>query len=317
MRRSSLPSTLDAIASLPHFVDHIRPIWNALPEEMRGTFHAGRGMRPPRSDVPTLVASSGDLRRARKLGRPVALMEHGAGQSYGGDLRAGRHPSYAGGERRDAELFLHPGPHPAARDRARYPHAKVEIIGCPRLDSLPAREGDDWPVVALSFHWDCRLVSEARSAFRFYRAALPELASAFRVIGHCHPRIAANLTPVYRAAGIEMVQSFEDVCRRADVYACDNSSTLFEFAATGRPVVVLNVPWYRRNVSHGLRFWEASRVGINVDHPDGLRDAIDLALADPSCARRQREAALDLVYSYRTYATSRATAILWEWVHER
>ena len=49
----------------------------------------------------------------------------------------------------------------------------------------------------------------------------------------------------YEAHGIEYVPDFDDVLRRADVYACDNSSTLYEFASTGRPVVVLNAPWYR------------------------------------------------------------------------
>ena len=66
----------------------------ALPEEMRGTFY--RKTRAPVGSQKTLVASSGDLYRSRKLGRPTAIMEHGAGQSYGGERRTANHSSYAG-----------------------------------------------------------------------------------------------------------------------------------------------------------------------------------------------------------------------------
>jgi hypothetical protein len=60
------------------------------------------------------------------------------------------------------------------------------------------------------------------------------------------------------------VASLREVQRRAAVYVCDNSSSMYEFAATGRPVVVLDLPegrikgiGYRRNINHGLRFWDA------------------------------------------------------------
>ena len=106
---------------------------------------------------------------------------------------------------------------------------------------------------------------------------------------------------------------FADVCRRADVYITDNSSTLFEFAATGRPVVVLNAPEFRRNVNHGLRFWEAATVGVQVDHPRDLVAAVASALEDPEPSQNAREAALAIVYTYRSGGASRAAAALSDW----
>ena len=81
--------------------------------------------------------------------------------------------------------------------------------------------------------------------------------------------------------------------RRADLYAVDNSSTLFEFAATGRPVVVLNAPWYRRSVTAWPRFWWGADVGANVAYPAALTETILGALKDTNkqADRRARIAA--------------------------
>jgi len=324
---------LDAIAREGHFVDHALPVWLALPPEVRGTFYllAGRDRpevpnrrrgQPPRSNVPTLTASAGDLVFSRKLGRPTAIMEHGCGQSFGGDPRRGSHSSYAGGVARDAQLFLHPGPHPAARDRAVHPVARVEIVGCPKLDALPRKpERDRISVVCVSFHWDSRVCLETRSAWREFddQLALLAVAPGLKVIGHGHPRIIDTLARRYAVHGIETVRTFEEVCRRADVYVNDASSTLFEFAATGRPVVVLNASFYRRSINHGLRFWEAATVGVQVTAATERRltpslvDAVRRALADPPAQRAAREAALGLVYAYRSGGAERAAAVLMDW----
>lgn len=328
--------TIDVLASQTHFVDHLAPVWAALPEEERGTFYyighaqprAVEGMvyarKPPQSSGPTLVASSSDLLLSRRLGRPSAIMEHGCGQSFGGDpRRGGTSPSYAGGRGRDAQLFLHPGPHPAGRDRARYPNARVEIVGCPKLDSLPRkRSRSRVPVVAVSFHWDCHVSPETRSAFAQFCSQVGRLAKkddTIRMIGHGHPRILGTakeplaLARWYARQGIEILYSFEDVCRKADLYVNDASSTLFEFASTGRPVIAMNPDWYRRKINHGLRFWEASTVGVNIGPKDSLRDAISAALADPPEQQERREAALDLVYAYRKGSAERAAAALVDW----
>jgi hypothetical protein len=112
-------------------------------------------------------------------------------------------------------------------------------------------------------------------------------------------------------AGIEVVRSFEEVVARAHVYAVDNSSTLFEFAALDRPVVLLNAKAYRRSATFGLRFWSEADIGIQAE-PGEMATALLAALEDPDDVARSREAALDRVYPVRdgTSALRAATAIV-------
>lgn len=318
---------IDFLATAPHYVDHLAPVFSALEPEARGAFLStspevsdrirSAGFTPtrfPGPDRPTVVASYGDLGRASGSKRRLAIMEHGAGQSYGGRPGSARHGSYAGGiGRGKASLFLHPGEHPAARDRATYPRARVEVVGSPHLDTLPAREGAKGRVVAFSFHFNAPIAQESRTAYPWIFPTIARLKDRFSLIGHAHPNLFAHVRPRYQQLGIEAVKEFTDVCRRADVYVCDNSSTLFAFAATGRPVVVLNPPWYDRRVNHGLRFWEASEVGVNCNDPSTLADAIEEALADSPEQQAKREAALNIVYGYRTGASQRAADVLMEW----
>ena len=143
---------IDLLASAPQHLDHLTLVWHALPKRARGRFvvdqglrREGRGPRHQRRGrargrrPTTLVASLGDLRRARDSGRTnVALIEHGIAQSYAGDPDWAYRSSYPGGRGRDADLFLHTNETSAARDRAAYPGARIEVVGCPKLDTLPA-----------------------------------------------------------------------------------------------------------------------------------------------------------------------------------
>lgn len=296
---------LDAVASMSHYAAHLAPVWDALPDGLRGSFVRDT---PTASGDAAVVASFTDHAAARRAGyKRFVVMEHGVGQSY-----SNRNPCYPGGiGRDDAGLFLTPNQHSAERWRMAYPRAAVEVIGSPRLDDLPARQAGP-PTIAISFHWECRISPESRSALPHYREALPELARTVNLIGHGHPR--ANLAPMYERLGIEYVPDFADVCRRADLYVCDNSSTLFEFAATGRPVVVLNAPWYRPSVNHGLRFWDAAFVGVNSYDPTDLIDRIQLALEDRVIDRDNREESLDIVYAFRSGAAERAAAVITGWL---
>lgn len=336
---------IDALAFEPQFVDHAAPVWRALPAAAQGRFitdvaladrAAAAGIEAEllevgeirrRSLPPTakpgpgplaFVVSIGDMKIGRRLGyRRFVFMEHGAGQSYNGERGSGvRHPSYAGGfDREDVELFLVPNEYAAAQWRSAYPDARVEVVGSPRLAELPAREPGPGPVVAISFHWPAHVSPEADTALGHYFLVLPALAKAFTVIGHAHPKgdWQERMARYYRRAGIELVPDFDDVCRRADVYVCDNSSTIFEFAATGRPVVLLNAPGYRRHISHGGRFWDWADVGIQVDDPDQLIPAIAEALEDAPARREARQRTVELVYAHRDgSAAQRAVAAILE-----
>lgn len=293
---------LDLIASRPQYQHHLEPVWAALAPEVRGQLGVG--------DAPAaLVSSAADLGVASRAGyQRIAYLEHGIGQTYSG---AGGYPGGRG--RGPVSLFLSPNEHAAAADHAAYPGARVVVVGDPALDDLPGREPGP-PAVAVSFHWECWVLPETRSALRHYRAALAPLAARYPLIGHAHPKAAATLERVWSRLGIEYVASWHEVLRRADAYVADNSSTLFEFASTGRPVVVLNAPWYRRQVHHGLRFWAAASVGVQVDQPGQLEAAVGQALEDAPAQRAAREEALRLVYAHRHGAAARAARALEGWL---
>jgi hypothetical protein len=276
-------------ASRPHYAEHLAPVAALLPD----------------LDI-ALVASYADVCKAREKHKRIVLMQHGIGQSYSDDG-----PAYPGGRDNDAVgLFLVPNNHAGQRWRSAYPAARVEVVGSPRLDDLPRREPG--PVtVAVTFHWRSG-AHEKGNAFDHYKAVLPDLARRFHVIGHGHPR-ATRLPAFYAKHGIEFVPSFADVCRRADLLIADNTSALFEFAATGRPVVVMNSPAYRRDVWHGLRFWQAATVGVNVEHAEYLLPFTEAALEDHANVQAAREAALSIVFAFREGAAQRAADAIVDW----
>jgi hypothetical protein len=322
-----------------HFAEHCAPIWHALPPEARGLFLTAPALvaRGPELGIemtahtrgqptgPAFVASWGDVQTARRSGRTrIARIEHGIGQSYAGDPKsqAAVHESYAGGKGQEGvSLFLTPNAHSADRWQRAYPSASVAIVGSPKIDALPAYEPEGEPIVAISTHFDARVCPETRSAFPLFQRAFVALAKRHRVIAHAHPRAAGEVSQWARRNGIEWVASLREVQRRAATYVCDNSSSMYEFAATGRPVVVLDIPTgrttgagYRRDINHGLRFWDAADVGVRIDDPADLPEAVRIALVDPPGIRENREAALDIVYAYRDgRAAERAAAALLSW----
>lgn len=293
------------VAFEPHHADHLASVTRLLPP-----VDGERSL-----DDIALVASYGSLIRARRMKfRRIILAQHGAGQSYAGERRTSKQPGYPGGQdNTDVGLFLVPNEHAAGRWRDAYPKARVAVVGCPKLDQLPRRDpSSPGPAVAISFHWAAHFSPEAGSAFSHFWPQLPRLAERFHLIGHSHP-LRRDLPGVYRKYDIEFVSSFDEVCRRADVYVCDNSSTIFEFASTGRPVVLMNGPRYRKQVHHGLRFWDAADVGLQCDVPDELPDVVAEALRDPSARHSEREAALDMVYQPRSGGAQRAADAILDW----
>jgi hypothetical protein len=239
-----------------------------------------------------LVASYRDLHSVRKGGfKHIAYIEHGIGQSYAGDPRLAKHPAYAGGrDHGDVELFLVPNQHAGDRWMQANPNAHVLVHGSPRVEYLRSwfmespeqRELAErfGPVVGVSFHWSSNMVPELKSALPYFGGDVQALTRKYHVLGHCHPKARTMMMPWFKQAGIEFVPSFENVLGRADVYVCDNSSTIYEFASLRRPVVLLNPPWYRRTINHGLRFWDAAGVGVQVNDRGsllaGVTSAFDL-----------------------------------------
>lgn len=297
----------------PHYLDHLAPLWERLGGDFqvpnRIVAHAHRrgvqcvpyGHMGPRLRGTVVVASKQDHNRAR--GCDVIYMAHGNAQSF-----SGQHDGYTGGPGfTRTRLFLCPNQQAADLWAAGY-DVPTAVVGCPKLDRLLKVPKPADGTVAVSFHWDARErgndVPETWTAWPYYARALAELAKHHRVIGHGHPRIFHRLVPHYRQMGIEPVQDFEDVVRRADVYVNDCSSTLFEFAALDRPVVVLNIPAYRRDVEHGMRFWEHADIGVQCDHPMDLGDAVTEALEERGPARRRE--IVSVVYPHLGRSVDRA-----------
>ena len=208
---------IDVYASQPHYWHHIAPIWDELTDGERGTVYLHPSVlsdtphvdthNPPPSRSPILIAAAPDL---SKVGdRPVVFVEHGTGQTYNVP-----HPSYAGGPGRDGvRLFLCPNQQVADANSRAYAAPAVPV-GSPRLEWLAGLRGSGGRI-CVTWHWNCDLVPETRSAFPRYRKALPELAGA---VGHAHPRIWGACQPAYKQAGIYPIQHWSDVV--AEGFGC-------------------------------------------------------------------------------------------------
>lgn len=297
--------TIDVYASEPHYFDHVLPIWERLPIDVRGTLYVSSSSKrshpdgvsvlpkTPSSKV-TLVASYKDLQITRHVNRKVILMEHGAGQTYIGH----KSQSYVGAPDREGVVgVLVPNFKAAAVHSRAHPDIPVAVIGSPRVEALRELARHDSSRIAVSTHWDCKVVPETRPAYPHFKTALSQLASRYPyAIGHAHPRIWPHMRQFYRNIGLIPEEQFADVVRSAGLYIADNSSTLFEFAALGKPVVVLNAPWFRRDVHHGGRFWEWSSVGVNANSSDGFFRAVEEALEDSDFLKSQRKQIVSQVY---------------------
>ena len=158
-------------AAYRHFFDHMIPLWEALPPQYRGHFYISRSIAayaktkskttfalgyPPQGL--TLVASYDDYLRAPGS---VVYMEHGIGHTY-----SNAHPSYAGGKNKErVVLFLNQHALTQEKNAAAYPKSRQAIIGTPKMDHLAATTNNTKPLVCLSFHWDCQVAPETRTAF--------------------------------------------------------------------------------------------------------------------------------------------------------
>lgn len=325
-----MPAELRAYASLGHYWEHLAPVVEQLQTAtvsiLRGV-HAPEG-RPWGSPLPRersgslwLVASAADVKRLG-AGVPLVYLEHGAGQSYHGDPAAATSPSYAGGEGLDGVLlFLCPNESVAARWHARYPHAALAVVGCPKLDRWHSAQAADQgiqaaqacPVVAVAFHWPNTLCPESQWALPHYRSALRTLAeqlsgAGIELIGHGHPRAWRQLRREWASLGVRTVEQLDDVFAQADVLAVDNSSAGPEFASLGRPVVWLSAPWYRRDVDHGGRFWDWTEGMPHVEHPEQLARTLIEVAAEPARWEPGRARLVRSVYAHTDGDAARRAA---------
>jgi hypothetical protein len=294
-----------ALASLGHYDDHVRPVWQALPASLRGAL-VTRPEDIPSDDGVVIVASAGDRALVRKRGHAMIMMEHGCGQTFrhtNGELLG--HSSYAGAAERYRSgviLLLNPGPSATEAYRQARTRIPMAEVGCPKLDAWHTGERQpvlsDPPIIGASFHWDCRVAPESGSAWARY---LPELVAmsrrGWRVLGHAHPRIAGTLRGQWLGAGVPYAETFDQIMTEASLYVVDASSTAYEFASTGRPVVLVNAKHWRRGVRHGLRFWDATSLGGMVDRPEDLERAVRRALLNTPEDQAERARCVAMAYA--------------------
>jgi hypothetical protein len=315
-----LDRKIDCYASEEHYAEHMAPLFQELNKRgLAGRFYVHcnymprlRGILqdngfpmqlieelPSREDAlrvamrgngAIITSGIGDTLVMKKTKRPNILIEHGAGQSYGSRL-----PSYIGGcGREELAMVAVPRNKLVQLSKRFYPGIPHSAAGCPKLDWYVNKPHGS--AVCISFHWHVTFCPEADYAFPEYRDKLKPLkalceSKGVELIGHCHPRAREVIYPLYRQLGIRIVENFYDVCKESQLYICDNSSTIFEFAALGRPVVMMNSKFYRRSANYGLRFWENTDVGVMVDRPEDLVDIVGKVLdneveIDPEAIKR-------------------------------
>ena len=255
-----------------HYRDHMQPIFDALPEFLRGNVltraEPGCAVRPPMGRV-ALVAGYQDVNPLRSQ-CPMIYVEHGAGQTY---ADASHDPAYSG-----SGGYLHTGVigfiSPNELVAQRWKSAPAVAVGCPKMDQWRNTPAPTEPAICFTWHWEGTIVPETRSAFAHYEAHLAEIVAhyrlmGFRVYGHEHPKWRGVINRVWEQHGVEVLHSDVEVFTKASILMVDNSSLAYEFASLGRPVVSLNAPWYRRDVEHGQRFWQYVP-GIEINFPEEL-----------------------------------------------
>lgn len=284
------------VARQPHYRDHLLPIWNLIPDDLRIPRE-----RATRYDL-LLIAGASDRRHFN----PYVYVEHGVGFAWQGIDNA----SYSGSSgHADCKLFICPNETVGDRWRERYPDTPVAVVGCPRLDEYHTGYTPPPRTVAITFHWDCRLCPETRSAWPHYQPGIRKMVQAYRdqgwtVLGHSHPREQRMFKAMWRGIGVEWT---DNPLRDAAVLIADATSLMAEMHSCGRPVLALNAPWYRRDVHHGMRFWEWPLRTV-----DGPTEASQVSLDSLTVPADWHP------YAYADgKAASRAAAAILEVLHER
>lgn len=288
-----------------HYERHVRAVWRHLPDELRGLEITGRAATErsiPGHDY-FMIGGFNDIDRVQR--HRIIYVEHGAGQSYNG---AGVH--------RLTEAYAHANStHPQRVMAYISPRLSMaEAWGRPAFAAgVPALDGHvrtkRWLTkAAITFHWDARIgVPEARSARGHWIDHLHSIVQwlrdyDFEVIGHRHPR-DRDAPQIWENLGVRYEPDVDQVLREASLVIADNTSVMYEAAALEIPVLALNAPWYRRNVDHGLRFWEAVP-GMAIDDIDELVRLDPVRYVDSDVAKTLGKAAA--IAAYDGFATGNA-----------
>lgn len=335
---------IDFLAAQPHYFDHIVPIWDALPDELKGTFWVTKELMSYATsysgsilpfteydDVgsggygknPVLVAAYGDMLHCYKVNpqRKILMMEHGTGHTFGSVA----YPN-GPGKRDCVSMFLSPNQYTVDKIHT-VRDTPCKVIGAPKLDRvikelnphrLAKQKYNNPPTIAIGFHWGTKRnrPPESGSAFEHYKDYIPKLAKEYKLLAYGHPLARGVWEPFYESIGVEYTSDLFEVMRRADICINDLSSALYEFLPTGKPVIVLNAPWFRRDVHHGIRFWDYSGIGINVEEPEELIPAIDDTLHDYLHVHlRQRSTATSDLFPFLGNSASRAAEVIQEYLN--
>lgn len=273
--------------------EHLRPVYAALEPTERGGVQSWNGFIKP-DDLPPaggaepthwLTSSYRDAYRARHTVRlPTIYLEHGVGL-------AGVSGSATG-----VAAFLVPNQYLAAQYAKKRPGTPAIVVGTAKMDELAAIPKPDnyRPVVAVSVHWS----SNARFLRPWYDA-VHALAKDFHVLAHAHPR-AQKQGYLMGIKGLEIVPDFTDVVRRADVYVCDYSSTIYEWAALDRPGVVIE-----HQLQRPTEMFHAWPIGEHCTLA-GLGYAVRAALENHSLTQAGERARIrEELYPYWGHAAAR------------
>jgi hypothetical protein len=271
----------------PHLRLHAAPLAAAL---------AATEIRNPASlpDSAWLIVASRRTARHAPAAN-VILIEHGAGQMYQHD--AGGVPY----THDNVRLFIAPRQQVADRGAVLFPNAE-RIVASPYLEHLPRPGGG---LVTYTTHSNAATAPESRSTWDHYQWALRSLVDAHPTQFHSHPRMINLVQPRAQHLSRPYEPDWPTALAGSSALVVDNSSVMWEACAVGLPIVICNAPWYRRDVEWGMRFWEYSDAGPQVDHPGELVAAVDAVLRHDEWGKRRAEVA-GLIYERVTGSTVRA-----------
>lgn len=320
---------IDCLVSSEPYWHHIAPIWAELQTRGHaGTLHStsrnatqiGATAGTPTGDQPILVASARDLAHTPPH-TPVVYTTHGAGQCYAGI------PNSLINTTRDQlrRIRLAVSPNDQWTTNMHRMGVNTVTVGVPKMDSpaTPPDLHDGPPKVGLVFHWDQSTYPESGSAFDQFQPVFADLAARFEVAATHHPRAGYQRThrrsrrktrvDRYDEAGIRFTPDLQDLLAESDLVVADNTSVMFEAAAAGWPVVVLDSVKYRRSVSHGLRFWDWADIGPRTNQAGDLSRCIEWAYERLHMPDGNVWHMREAVFPHWGEATRRAVDAIVEW----